>query len=262
MSDERIRELERRFKETGSVEDEAAWLKERVRVGDLTEERLSLAAYCGHKAARTAQGRQSSYQVPESRLRSWFNGLVWAAWSSKPVVVRAANAAARFSVTDWSKQWQTPDDLLAALQAVDAWLDCPCPQHRSRAKEASDKARIAAYDLEEEHGIELGMAPIQSASFAARSAAAATEADSSSEEGQELPSNSAWAAIYVAAGGDPTVFVHEILAARSPEELTSIQAKEPPGAPREREIRREVEQALIRYALDGLPLTDRSANGE
>jgi len=26
MSDEKLRELERRFKETGSVEDEAAWL--------------------------------------------------------------------------------------------------------------------------------------------------------------------------------------------------------------------------------------------
>jgi hypothetical protein len=36
MSDERLRELERRWKETGSVEDEAKYLAERVRVGDLT----------------------------------------------------------------------------------------------------------------------------------------------------------------------------------------------------------------------------------
>ncbi len=52
MSDEKLRELERRFKETGSVEDEAAWLVERVRVGDLTQERLELAAYLGHEPAR------------------------------------------------------------------------------------------------------------------------------------------------------------------------------------------------------------------
>ena len=37
MSEEHLRELERRFQESGSVEDEAAWLLERVRVGDLDQ---------------------------------------------------------------------------------------------------------------------------------------------------------------------------------------------------------------------------------
>ena len=54
MSDQRLRELERRWRETGSVEDEAAYLRERVRVGDLTQERLELAAYCGHEGATRA----------------------------------------------------------------------------------------------------------------------------------------------------------------------------------------------------------------
>ena len=44
MSDARLRELERRWRESGSTEDEAAYLRERVRVGDLTQERLELAA--------------------------------------------------------------------------------------------------------------------------------------------------------------------------------------------------------------------------
>ena len=44
MSDQRLRELERRWKESGSPDDEAAYLLERVRVGDLTRERLHLAA--------------------------------------------------------------------------------------------------------------------------------------------------------------------------------------------------------------------------
>ena len=35
-SDEKLRDLERRFRQTGSPDDEAAWLLERVRVGDLT----------------------------------------------------------------------------------------------------------------------------------------------------------------------------------------------------------------------------------
>ena len=45
MTDERLRELERCWRESGSVEDEAAWLRERVRVGELSEARLRLAAY-------------------------------------------------------------------------------------------------------------------------------------------------------------------------------------------------------------------------
>ena len=54
MSDAKLRELERRWKETGAVEDEAAYLLERVRVGELTQERLELAAYCGHDGAKRA----------------------------------------------------------------------------------------------------------------------------------------------------------------------------------------------------------------
>lgn len=45
MGDEKLRELERRWRESGTVEDEAAYLLERVRVGDLTQERLELAAH-------------------------------------------------------------------------------------------------------------------------------------------------------------------------------------------------------------------------
>lgn len=56
MSDAKLRELERRWKETQSVEDEAAYLLERVRVGDLSRERLELAAYCGHEGAMKAAG--------------------------------------------------------------------------------------------------------------------------------------------------------------------------------------------------------------
>ena len=91
MSDEKLRELERRFRETGSAEDEVAWLRERARsserldwdsysrlhdldlkaaanylqwrveTGDLTRERLELAASCGHTAAG---GRSSTPELP------------------------------------------------------------------------------------------------------------------------------------------------------------------------------------------------------
>lgn len=51
MSDQRLRECERRFRETGSVEDEAAWLRARVRVGSLDPERLDLLAVIDYPAA-------------------------------------------------------------------------------------------------------------------------------------------------------------------------------------------------------------------
>lgn len=57
MSDAKLRELEKRWKETGSVEDEAAYLLERIRIGDLLQEKLELAAYLGHEGASAASGQ-------------------------------------------------------------------------------------------------------------------------------------------------------------------------------------------------------------
>lgn len=54
MSDDRLRELERRWRTTGAPEDEGAWLSERVRAGELSPVRLHAAAALGHSAARIA----------------------------------------------------------------------------------------------------------------------------------------------------------------------------------------------------------------
>ena len=51
MSDERLRELQRRFQTTGTVADEAALLRARWHAGELTEDKLVLAAYAGSEAA-------------------------------------------------------------------------------------------------------------------------------------------------------------------------------------------------------------------
>jgi hypothetical protein len=59
VTDERLRELEQRWKASGSPEDEAAYLLERVRTGDLEKEKLELAAYCGHEGARLALGDEA-----------------------------------------------------------------------------------------------------------------------------------------------------------------------------------------------------------
>lgn len=56
MTDSRLQELERAWKASGSVDDEAAYLRERVRVGDLTQERLELVAGVGYRGAVAATG--------------------------------------------------------------------------------------------------------------------------------------------------------------------------------------------------------------
>lgn len=58
MSDAHLRELERRWRESGSVEDEAALLRERLRVGALSPETLGRAADMNHLAARLVTGKR------------------------------------------------------------------------------------------------------------------------------------------------------------------------------------------------------------
>ena len=90
MSDEKLRELERRFRETGSADDEVAWLRERARageklnwdsysrlheldveaaadylrwrveIGDLSPEDLRLAAVARHEAALRASPKEDA----------------------------------------------------------------------------------------------------------------------------------------------------------------------------------------------------------
>jgi len=56
VSDEDLRQAERRWRATGTAEDEAAYLSERVRAGRLSERLLARAAGIGHPAARIARG--------------------------------------------------------------------------------------------------------------------------------------------------------------------------------------------------------------
>ncbi|MEZ6186252.1 MAG: hypothetical protein R3F62_14750 [Planctomycetota bacterium] len=52
--DDRLLELRRAWECSGSLEDEVAYLRTRVQVGDLPTSRLELAAYCGDEGANLA----------------------------------------------------------------------------------------------------------------------------------------------------------------------------------------------------------------
>lgn len=69
MTDSRLSRLERAWEASGSAIDEAAYLRERVRTGDLSRDRLDLAAYCGNQGARAARDEGPEVEGAVSPLR-------------------------------------------------------------------------------------------------------------------------------------------------------------------------------------------------
>ncbi|HZV01901.1 MAG TPA: FHA domain-containing protein [Planctomycetota bacterium] len=121
MSDDRLREAERVFRETGSVADEARYLNERVRAGLLARERLELAAELRDEAAVLALGGPGGPRA--HTVREVFAGIerfgVEVAARAGVIVARRCGAL-------------RPEmrDTEACLAAIEAWLDCPCDRHR------------------------------------------------------------------------------------------------------------------------------------
>lgn len=74
MSDSRLRLLERCWRETGTAEDGAAYLHERLRAGDLTKERLWQLACLGDDAAVLALGEDGA-SAHEVGWRLWYRDL-------------------------------------------------------------------------------------------------------------------------------------------------------------------------------------------
>lgn len=116
MSDARLRELERRWRASRSVTDEAAYLAELVRSGGLVKERLALAAHCGHPAAVMAL--PGSAAVP-SLDEAWVRGLERA---GRAALVRASIAATRAALAAELQPGAETPRTLAALALVESCL--------------------------------------------------------------------------------------------------------------------------------------------
>ena len=120
MADGDLRDLERRFAATRRVEDEVEWLRARVRAGDLQQERLELAAYCGHEAAR----RLEASEALEAGV-SWYEfisgfelGRDW----GNVVRVRVGVAIASLSLAPWLGLYPEDEVLPGALSDLERWV--------------------------------------------------------------------------------------------------------------------------------------------
>lgn len=74
MSDVELRDLERRWRASGAVEDEARWHVARVRAGALEPERLALAAWTGWPGAALAVQGEPQVAATTSWVRRLFGG--------------------------------------------------------------------------------------------------------------------------------------------------------------------------------------------
>lgn len=126
MSDQKLRELERRWKESESVEDEAVYLRERVRVGGLTQDRLELAASCGHPAARRAMCLPEHGALAPA-IESLARGL-----GTQGLIAAATDAVA--DIRDAVESGGAVERLLVAARD---WLECPCDEHGAACIQAA-----------------------------------------------------------------------------------------------------------------------------
>ena len=114
VRDQHVREFERRFRETGGVEAEAAWLSVRLQAGGVTFADLKLAARLGHEAARRALG-EAAPRVPESVLSRWLPAV---GAHSEEAPVRCAIAALAATLELQEDPWMVEDVLAVACACV------------------------------------------------------------------------------------------------------------------------------------------------
>lgn len=134
--DERLRSAER----SG---DPGAVLRWRMRAGQLTPERVTLAARLGHPVARQL--------YPDVEPLVWEEQAGAAVESARKLVDKALQARV---TADWAERvlprWegQHPTDARprVAIAAARAWAACPCAEHEAAAEVASAAAEAAAYE--------------------------------------------------------------------------------------------------------------------
>lgn len=143
MSDEHLRELERQWKKTGAVDDEAAYLLERIRVGDLDHAKLELAAFVGHEGARVAA--PSALRV--EALTDNQQVTKFLAQHGREALVRGLIASARHAVEFWANSDEAPSirglpSAQAGLWAIEEWAVCPCDDHLECATRLGEAVEV------------------------------------------------------------------------------------------------------------------------
>lgn len=129
------------WRETGSVEDEAAWLRARILSGELDLKALGLAAVLRYEPAVRASpssselwadlGPLATQAEVERRLRALVERLDAESWE---VHCRVALAARRYCNSNCLQE-APPASGSDYLYAAEAYVVCPCEEHEQIAAE-------------------------------------------------------------------------------------------------------------------------------
>jgi len=133
MSDERLRELQRRWQESGAPEDGAALLRARLRGGSVTPARLALLAHLGEPAAVLVLGEDAPDPIPSAS--GWIDAL---GRFELEAHVRAAVAAAVRLRPSYERGHPGDPRFEQALEAVWTWLRTPGPDTQRAARQAAE----------------------------------------------------------------------------------------------------------------------------
>ena len=141
VSDVSLRELERRWRESGSTEDETEYLGERVRQGDLTERDLRSAAIAGSAAALRLF--DSRIPTPDAvGLTSWLEYVRPEAREGRlRLSVVLARAVLLHEVVLGQAAWQ-------AIEAAEASLVERTSESREASLQAAQDVLVALADLD------------------------------------------------------------------------------------------------------------------
>lgn len=150
MTSTEIAQLERRWKESGSIDDEAAYLLARLQSGDLDEKWAQLAGHAGSLAARKALGGNAP---PLPASDSWADLDPWVSafteWGRQAAGVTAL-AAVDASWVKWEPRFsgRAREVIEMWLRVAREWVACPCEAHE-RAAEAKLPTAPTAFADEE-----------------------------------------------------------------------------------------------------------------
>lgn len=138
--------LQRRARDAAAGDPAAGarLLVERRRAGELTDDRLQLAALLGDEAARLALAPAAPEDLPEDDLERWTLGI---AACGRETAVRAAHVATRAAAATVTLDLADRSRIEPLLAAVDLWLACVCHTHARAALALAPHANRARSTL-------------------------------------------------------------------------------------------------------------------
>lgn len=143
--DEALRGAEREARGSEDAQQQLRLLTGRLRAGQLSSERLGLAAFFGHVGARELLGHGALDDGARLDPQAWIDA---ARPAGQPGLVVTCLGAGDAALARWKAWFPQDQAALRAWLAVEAWIDCPCAPHLEDARLASDEAEAARRSIE------------------------------------------------------------------------------------------------------------------